>query len=184
MSACAKNLMSRQPEPEQDPPGDPEAVARTICLRLLTARARSRAELAQALRRRGVPDEAASTVLVRFAELGLVDDAALAEAVVRVQHGERGLAAPAIAAKLRQRGVQDDAVRTAVGAIDCDSERRAATALVQRRMRSLRSLEPTVRRRRLVGLLARRGYSAGLAAQVLRDALGELADAEDGGAED
>src|SRR6266498_4918200 len=44
------------PEDEQDAPGDPESVARAICLRLLTQRARSRAELAEALRRRGVPD--------------------------------------------------------------------------------------------------------------------------------
>src|SRR5262249_23857501 len=74
---------------EQDAPGDPESVARAICLRLLAQRARTRAELAQALRRRGVPDGAAGSVLDRFAEVGLIDDAALAQNAA-LTHRERG----------------------------------------------------------------------------------------------
>jgi len=96
------------PPPEDggqpDLPGDPVSVARAICLRLLTDRQRTRAELATALRRKGVPDNAARTVLDRFAEVGLIDDAATAENYALVQHRRRGLAARAVAGKLRQRG--------------------------------------------------------------------------------
>jgi hypothetical protein len=52
--------------------------AQGICLRLLTARPRSRAELADALRRRGIPDEVSEPVLDRLSEVGLVNDAAFA----------------------------------------------------------------------------------------------------------
>lgn len=157
---------------EQDPPGDPESVARAICLQLLAQRARTRSELAQALRRRGIPDGAAGSVLDRFAEVGLIDDEALAQRVALTQHQERGLAARAVAVKLRQRGLADSAVETALGLIDADSEREAACRLVARKLPALRDLPPQTRGRRLVGMLARRGYSPTLAADVVREALG------------
>src|SRR4051794_27429154 len=86
-------------DPEQHP-GDPEAVARAICLRLLTMRARSRGELADALAARDVPDDAATRVLDRFTEVGLIDDAALAASLAGAQHRDRGLARRAVAVKL------------------------------------------------------------------------------------
>jgi regulatory protein len=153
------------------PPGDPDEVARIVCLRMLDRRAYSRAELASALRKRGVPDDAAERVLDRFAELRLVDDAALADGMALAVHRERGLAGRAVAHKLRSRGIPDDAVRTAVGRIDRDSEHATARRLVERRLRSMTGLDPAVRARRLVGLLARKGYPPGLAHEVVRAAL-------------
>src|SRR3954471_23679171 len=94
-------------DPEQHP-GDPDAVARAICLRLLTMRARSRAELADALAARDVPEDAATRVLDRFVEVGLIDEAALAASLAGAQHSERGLARRAVAMKLRQRGLADE----------------------------------------------------------------------------
>ncbi len=153
------------------PPGDPESVARTICLRLLDHRARSRAELAAALRRRGVPDDTADRVLDRFAEVGLIDDAALAAGYAAAQHTERGLAGRAVALKLRRRGIDEDSVQAAVAQIDSDAELDRARALVARRLRALQHLPPPVQARRLVGLLARKGYPAGLAHAVVRETL-------------
>ena len=164
-------------DPEQNP-GDPAAVARAICLRLLTQRARSRAELADALARRGVPDDAATEVLHLFTDVGLIDDAALAEALSAAQHRERGLAGRAVAVKLRQRGLDDDVVRSALTGIDRDSERSRAAELVARRRRALTGLPPEVQARRLVGLLARKGYPPGLAHEVVRAELAEVGDWE------
>jgi regulatory protein len=156
-------------DPEQSL-GDPESVARAICLRLLTQRARSRAELATALAKRGVPDDAANRVLDRFVEVGLIDDAALAAGLAQAQHRERGLARRAVAAKLRQRGLEAE-VDDALTGIDGDDERARARELVAKRCRSLTGLPPDVQARRLVGLLARKGYSSGLAYDVVREAL-------------
>lgn len=153
------------------PPGDPDEVARIICLRLLDRRAYSRAELARALHKRAVPGEAAERVLDRFTELRLIDDAALADGYALAQHHGRGLAGRAVAAKLRQRGIGDDTVRAAVDQIDRQSERAAAQALVARRLPSLACLDPAVQARRLIGLLARKGYSPAMAHEVVRSAL-------------
>jgi regulatory protein len=153
------------------PPGDPEQTARIVCLRLLDRRAYTRAELATALVKRGVPDDPANRVLDRFTELGLIDDAALADGYALAQHRERGLAQRAVALKLRRRGVADDTVLEAVGQIDRDSEVDTARALVERKLRSLSGLEPAVQARRLVGLLARKGYAPGLAYEVVRAAM-------------
>lgn len=160
------------------PPGDAESVARTICLRLLDRRARTRAELAEALRRRGVPDDAAGRVLDRFTEVGLIDDAALATSYAATQHRERGLAGRAVALKLRRRGVAEQVVQQAVEQIGGDSERAAARALVDKKLRSLDGLEPAVQARRLVGLLGRRGYAPALAYEVVRVALAAATGAE------
>ena len=154
--------------------GDPEQVARLICLRMLDQRARSRSELATALRKRGVPDDVACGVLDRFAEVGLVDDTALANTMALAQHRERGLAGRAVAVKLRRRGLDDAVVATAVSQIGRDSEYRAAQALVTKKVRSLGGLDPAAQARRLVAMLARRGYPPGLAVEVVRSTLADL----------
>jgi regulatory protein len=165
------NAARPHPDDDSSPPGDPDAVARIICLRLLDRRARTRAELAAVLRRRGIPDDAAGQVLDRYVEVGLIDDRTLADTYALAQHQERGLAGRAVAMKLRQRGVAEQTVQAAVGQIDADSERAAARALVARRLRSLSTADSATQARRLFALLARRGYSSGLAGEIVREAL-------------
>jgi regulatory protein len=85
-----------------------------------------------------------------------------------------------VAVRLRQRGVDEELVRTAGAQIDRDSERETARALVVRRQRSLAALDPAVQARRLVSLLARKGYPAGLAYEVVREVLALDPAAQDG----
>jgi regulatory protein len=165
------------PEPGlSEPDADPVAVAREICLRLLTDRARTREELARALARKGVPGEAAAAVLDRFDEVGLIDDAAFAAQWVRSRHTHRGLGRRAIAVELRRKGVADEVAGEALAEVDAESEAHRARELVDRKLRSLAVATPEQRAvagRRLVGMLARRGYGAGTAYRVVREALAE-----------
>jgi regulatory protein len=154
-----------------DPAADPEAAARQICLKMLTSAPRTRAQLAAALDRRGVPAEAAEAVLERFAEVQLIDDGMFARAWVESRHHGRGLARRALAAELRQRGVEADDIKEAVGRLDPEQEYATARALVDRRLAGTRSLEKPVRFRRLMGVLARKGYPEALAYRVVREAL-------------
>jgi regulatory protein len=110
-------------------------------------------------------------VLDRLTEVGLVDDAAYAQAWVRSRSVGRGLAGPALARELRTRGVDPAVVSAAVGRLDPDEEAATALALVQRRLAGTRRLPHPVRVRRMVAMLARRGYAEGLAQRVVRDAL-------------
>lgn len=168
----------REPEAPAEPPvhADPVAAAKEICLRLLADRARTRQELAQALRRKGIPDDAAGAVLERFDEVGLIDDAAFAGQWVRSRHNYKGLARRAIAFELRRKGVADDVAGEALAEVDSASEEQRAEELVQRKLRSLNIGTPEQKAsatRRLVGMLARKGYSAGVAYRVVKAALAE-----------
>ncbi|MFJ1795981.1 regulatory protein RecX [Kitasatospora griseola] len=151
--------------------GDPADRARDICLRLLTGAAKSRKQLADALRRKEIPDEVADQVLSRLEEVGLIDDAAFAEAWVESRHAVRGLSRRALAQELRTKGVTGETAERALLQVDADDETDAARALVERKLRSTAGLDRDVRMRRLVGVLARRGYSEGLAFRVVREAL-------------
>lgn len=153
------------------PADDPESQARAICLRLLTGAPKTRAQLAEALRRRNVPDEASERVLDRLGEVGLLDDVAFAQAWVQSRYAGRGLARRALRSELRQRGVADDVAARALETIGDADERAAAQDLVERRLPSTRRLQRATRFRRLLGMLARKGYSAELAAEVVREAL-------------
>ncbi|MFF5211836.1 recombination regulator RecX [Streptosporangium sp. NPDC000396] len=153
------------------PAADPQAVARAICLRLLTMAPRTRAQLAEALRKREVPEEAAEAVLERFSEVGLIDDKAFAAAWVSSRHTGRGLARGALASELRHRGVDEDTVKEAMDQLDPEQEVETARRLVARKLSSTRGLEPATRTRRLAGMLARKGYGPGLAFRVIREAL-------------
>ena len=156
---------------ESGGPGQREEAARAICLRLLTAGPRTRAQLATALRKRRIPDEVAESVLGRFTEVGLIDDAAFARAWVESRHHGRGLARRALSAELRQRGIPDGEVRSAVGLLGPQDELATARRLVAKRLPATRGKPMPARARQLMGMLARKGYSAGLAAQVVREAL-------------
>jgi regulatory protein len=151
-------------------------LAREICLRLLTERARTRQELGQALRRKGIPDEAAHAVLERFDEVGLIDDAAFAGQWARSRHTHRGLARRAIAVELRRKGVSDEDAVEALAEVDAESEERRARELVDRKLRSLAvgtADQRAAAGRRLVGMLARKGYGAGVAYRVVKEALAD-----------
>jgi regulatory protein len=152
---------------------DPVERARSICLRLLTGTARTRQQLADALRKRDVADEAAEEVLSRFEEVGLIDDAAFAGAWVESRHHGRGLARRALARELRTKGVDGELIDEALAQVGPEQEEAAARALVARKLRSTRGLERDRRLRRLAGMLARKGYSEGLALRVVRRALEE-----------
>jgi len=173
--------MVRRPEPprtgdpERDRDADPESVARAIALRLLTEAPRSRAQIAEAMRRRDVPQEVADRVLDRFTEVGLVDDAEYAAMLVRTRHQERHQSRRAIAVELRRKGVADDVALEALEQIDGEDEEEAARVLVRRKLASTAGLDPQVRARRTYAALGRRGYSPAVVGKILREELAEEA---------
>ncbi len=125
---------------EKEDHGDPEARARQICLRLLTLAPRTRAQLADALRKKDIPDDAAEAVLGRF--------------------------------ELKQRGGAADELRVAIDeGLSPEDELAAARRLVAARLPGTRGQPAPQRMRRLAGQLARKGYPAGLAFRVIREAL-------------
>jgi regulatory protein len=189
------------------PPEGPQAqatAARDQCIRLLAVRPRTRSELETVLRKRGYDADVISEVLDRYSDVRIIDDEAFAQAWVTSRHHSKGLARRALAGELRRKGVSDDDMGTALGELDGDTEIETARALVERRLRTERAAlarrpRATVTAehegdgdpgregrqkaqaalvRRLVGMLARKGYPPGLAYRVVKEAM-----ADDGGAD-
>jgi len=162
------------------PEADAESVARKVLLDQLTGQARTRQELATRLAKKNVPDDVAARLLDRFEEVGLVDDDAFARSWVAsrgaanggANGGGKGLARRALAQELRRKGVDDEIARGALDEIDPDDEEAAARALVRKKLRSVARVDTATATRRLVGVLARKGYPPGLAFAVVRDELG------------
>jgi regulatory protein len=81
------------------------------------------------------------------------------------------LARRALAAELHRKGIDRETAGQALETIDPDDEVESARRLVRRRLPSLARQERVVAQRRLLGLLARKGYPPGLAVAVVRDEL-------------
>jgi len=150
-----------------------EEQAHALCLRLLTARSRTRSELIGQLVKRGYPDEVATTVLDRLAAVGLIDDAEFADQWVRSRRAHAGKGKRALAAELRNKGIDADVIAAALDGIDAAAERERAEQLVEQKLRraTLADADDTKVMRRLVGMLASRGYSQSIAVAVVTDAL-------------
>jgi len=183
VAAWTRRARRSSPGPAEAPPpedratagpeADPESVARKILLDALTGQARSRQELADKLAKKDVPEELAESLLDRFTEVGLVDDEAFARSWIASRQPGKGLARRALAHELRRKGVDDETAREALDEIDPADEEQAARVLVRKKLRSLARVDDTTATRRLVGMLARKGYGAGTAYAVVRDELAE-----------
>jgi regulatory protein len=151
-----------------------EEQARNLCLRLLTARARTRSELEGQLAKRGYPDDVSDRVLNRLAQVGLIDDVDFAEQWVRSRRVNAGKGKRALATELRTKGVDNDVITAVLADIDAGAERERAEQLVRDKLRreKLGDDDDAKVARRLVGMLARRGYSQTMAFDVVK---GELA---------
>jgi regulatory protein len=160
---------------------DPAVAARQakdLCLRLLTDRARTRQELADVLASEGVPPEVSTEVLDRLEELRLVDDGAYAQAFVRSRQ-RAGMAKRTVTRELRAKGVGAVEAEAALEDIGPEDERATAVQLARRRAARTAGLETSVRRRRLVGVLARRGYPGDVVSSVVAEVLGEEQELDD-----
>lgn len=154
---------------KQEP--DPERRAQDLVYRQLAVRARSQSELMRTLLRRGIDEDVAGRVLRKFRDAGLVDDAAFAESWVHERHEHRGLGREALGHELRRKGVGENLIEAALSAVDDDAEVERAHELVRRKLPTMTAVDGTTRIRRLVGMLARKGYSENLAFRVVRKEL-------------
>jgi regulatory protein len=176
--------MTTPPEPVGGAAERARAQAKDLCLRLLTARAHGRAELAAKLADKGFQPDVIEAVLDRLAAAKLVDDADLARQWVRSRHTRAGKGRQALAVELRRKGIDESTAADALASITVEDERERGADLVRRKLRTMSvGTAPGERDRalrRLVGMLARRGYSQGMAFAIVNAELSgaDLSDAE------
>ena len=130
-------------------------------LTMLASRARSCAELTRALVRKGAERAIVDRVIARLREQGLIDDAAFAQAFTRAKvlgakHSRRR-----VQLELARKGVTREVTDAAIDAVfeaEGVDQGELVEVVARRKLRTLATLEPHVRRRRLYAFLARRGY--------------------------
>jgi len=150
--------------------------AKQVLLRRLSHAPRTRKELAKDLKDKDISDEVANVALDRFEEVGLINDQALASNYVSSQHERKGLGKNALRQQLRAKGVSDDVAQEAISQISDDQEFQAAFALACKKIRSLQKDDAKTQLRKIVGVLARKGYSSNLAFRVAKEVITDLPD--------
>lgn len=149
---------------------------RKRALGLLDQRARSRHELRERLLKAEFAPELVDEVLASLERASLIDDSSFAHEWVRQRAARRGKSAKALDLELRDKGVAAAIRADALAQISEEDEEAQARALAEKKARALKVVpadraEYDKALRRVVGVLARRGYSSELTVRVARESL-------------
>lgn len=154
---------------------DPVSVAQAIVYRQLTASAKSRLQLARKLAERNIPEDVAESVLDRFEEARLINDAEFADMWVRSRAQSRKLGKGALRRELADKGIDQETASAALEQLTDADEEAAARTLVQRKLRPGSDLSGQAGRekavRRLASMLARKGYQPSQAFRIVNEVL-------------
>ena len=122
--------------------------------------------------------ELVDEVLDSFQRNGLVDDLTFAREWVRQRFERRGKSAAMLDVELQRKGVGEADRAEALSVIDRDDEREVARALATKKAKQVKRIPEDRQQRdkelrRIVGVLARRGFNSGMSLERAREALDE-----------
>lgn len=143
-------------------------------MKYLGARLHSRAELRRKLVRREYGDQVIDGVLDDLARMGYLDDARFAKtkALSAAEHKHHGRRRAYV--ELIKAGVKKDVADAALDDVyDKNDSVAAARHLAEKKAASLKKLDPMVARRRLAGMLQRRGFDYETIKPVIDQVLGD-----------
>jgi len=167
-----ENLVTALPVVEQiSEEIDQNQIAKQVLLRRLSNAPRTRKELAQDLKKKKIEEDIAKQALDRFEELGLINDQTYSENFVANTHERRKLGKKALKQQLRSKGVSEETANQAVLQISDEDEFKSALALALKKIRSIQNDDPQTQIRKIVSLLARKGYSSSLSFQVAKQVI-------------
>lgn len=146
-------------------------VAYEDAVRLLARRARSSGELRDDLLALDHSADEVSIVIDEFVESHYLDDIGLARVQSEKLRDSKGASRGQIKRKLRERKLPDDVIEEIIGALDTGEEFELLREAAQKRAKSLNGLDRETAKRRLLGFLARRGWSGEPAMRAVNEAL-------------
>jgi regulatory protein len=143
--------------------------AKNTAYRFLSYRPRSRAEIETKLRDKEFDEATVAAVLVDLARLGFVNDEQFARAWARGRIRLRGFGRRRIDQELRSKGVAPEIIRESLAEIfgETSETETAMHVAEKKKLRTMRHVEPEARKRRLAGLLERKGYAFDVIREVL-----------------
>ena len=156
---------------------DPYTRAKTIVYNQLAYSAKTRGQLRKKLQAEGFEAELIEPLLDKFEAAKLIDDAEYAQMFVAQKSRTKKLSRAALRRELAERGVRGEEAENALAQRTDEQEREDAAELVRKKLRPGMDLSDRAEKdkvtRRLLGMLARRGYSSSVSMSVIRE---ELAD--------
>ena len=154
-----------------EPPEPKSARPENVSMHALTRRGMSIAEMTRLLEAREIDPDDVEAEIERLEGVGLLDDQALADNLVRTLQDRKGLGRSAISAELRRRKVDQGAIDEALDSIDTDDELARAIEVATKRAGQLSSYDAATAKRRLGAYLQRRGYSGSVLSAAMNAAL-------------
>jgi len=133
---------------------------RTAALKLLSYRARSRKEMAEKLQQKGFGSGQIEDLIKLLEAAGLINDRTLAADLLRYAVERKSLGAKGIRMFLARRGIDRELIEKTMAAHPPESEAHAALEFAEKKLRTLKKYPPDIVRRRLWGMLQRRGFSS------------------------
>lgn len=132
--------------------------ARNFALKLLGYRSRSRKELSEQLGRKGFSSSQINSTIKFLEQAGLVNDETVARELCRYAVEKKHFGKRGIEQFLYSRGIEKDLINEQMSTLQQDIDHETAARLVKKRLQSLDHLPCHVIRRRLCGMLQRRGF--------------------------
>ena len=154
---------------------DAASEAELAAVRLLARRARSSGELRRELLALGHTDADVELVILKCETNLYLDDLGLARVLTEGLRERKRASRSQIRAKLRERMLPHGVIEEALGELDEDDEHLLLREAANARARKMTGLDRTTAERRLLGFLARRGWSGERATRVAREALDNTA---------
>ena len=154
---------------------DPYTRAKTIVYNQLAYSAKTRGQLRKKLQAEGFEAELIEPLLDKFEAAKLIDDAEYAQTFVAQKSRTKKLSRAALRRELAERGVRGEEAENALAQRTDEQERKDAAELVRKKLRPSMNLSDRAEKdkvtRRLLGMLARRGYSSSVSMSVIREEL-------------
>ncbi|MBI4843719.1 MAG: regulatory protein RecX [Nitrospirae bacterium] len=150
---------------------DSQADAKRYALRLISYRPRSRKEMFERLKTKGFSQEEIEVTFSFLHQAGLINDEALAAGLITHAVEKKMLGRRGAEAFLLKRGIEKDTARKLITCRSEEDEKGSAEKLVAKKLASLKNLPQETKKRRLYGMLQRRGFSADVIRNVVSSAL-------------
>ncbi|MBI5665645.1 MAG: regulatory protein RecX [Nitrospirae bacterium] len=144
---------------------------KTAALKLLSYRARSKKEMAEKLQRKGFAGDHIEDVIKLLETAGLINDSALAAELLRYSVERKSLGNKGIRAFLAGRGIDRELIDKTLMTHSPESEENAALEFAERKLKILKRHPPDVIKRRLWGMLQRRGFSSEVVSKTVNSVL-------------
>ena len=150
------------------PPEEDVQQARSLAYRYLSYRDRSERETADHLRKKGLDEAVVQETLRYLKEANYLDDRRFAEHWARTRAENKQFGKYRLRQELVGKGLTQDLIDETLDTLfETVREVDLARACVEKKLRSMQDLDPDKKKRRLTGLLQRKGFSSHIIYQVL-----------------